>query len=94
MQLLYGEVLANNNVSYRTATQVSDMSEVISIQIGLLISSRDNVRQTSDDKTYQLPGQAIAPSAAGKSTSNSQHQRDKRLRRGVTSTIQIRNRQL
>ena len=94
MQLLYGEVLANNNVSYRTADAVTNMRQVISVQIGLLISSRDNVRQSSDGKTYQLPGQAIAPSAAGKSTSNSQHQRDNRLRRVVTSTIQIRNRQL
>lgn len=88
MQILYGEVLATNNVRYVNASQITDMNSVTAIQLGLLITSQDQVRQTDDDQTYYLSQQAIT------TTGSSPHVLDRRLRHAFNTTIQIRNRKL
>ncbi|MDP2561852.1 PilW family protein [Psychrobium sp. 1_MG-2023] len=88
MQLLYGEVLANGNTRYLTADNVTDMNQVQSIQLGLLITSQNQVRTTNDSKTYELPGESIGISTTVK------HDKDKRLRHVFTTTVKIRNRAL
>jgi type IV pilus assembly protein PilW len=88
MQLLYGEVLDTNNVKYVSSSNVSDMNNVSSVQLGLLITSQEQVRQTEDDQTYHLSQQAIT------TTGDSPHELDRRLRHVFNSTIQIRNRRL
>jgi len=89
LQLLYGEVLQTNNMRYVKSNDVLDMSNVSSIQLGLLISSLDNVRKTNDTKTYYLAQEAIG--SIDEADKNS-HAVDKRLRHAFNTTINIRNR--
>jgi len=88
MQILYGELLATNNIKYVSSTAVTDMNNVTSVQLGLLITSQNEVRQTTDIQTYYLAQQEI------NTTGTSPHARDTRLRHAFNSTIQIRNRRL
>lgn len=88
MQILYGEVLPSTNIKYVEQANVSEMNNVSSIQLGLLITSQDEVRQTIDNKTYYLAQKAISPQGVAS------HAADRRLRHSFNSTIQIRNRRL
>lgn len=88
LQVLYGEVLpTTNNVKYVTKDNVTDMENVSSIQLGLLITSQENVRKNTDNNTYYLAQQAIISG-----TGSNNHASDKRLRHAFNTTIQIRNR--
>jgi len=88
MQIRYGELLATNNVKYVGSNDVTDMNNVTSVQLGLLITSQNEVRQTVDVQSYYLAQQEI------NTTGTSPHARDTRLRHAFNSTIQIRNRRL
>lgn len=88
MQILYGEVLANNNIKYVDVDNVTDMNNISSIQLGLLITSQDEVRQTVDNQSYFLAQKEISTSGTAP------HGADERLRHSFNSTIQIRNRRL
>lgn len=83
MRALYGEDTDTTADSipnfYRKADSVSSWGRVVSVRIGLLSRTLNNVDQALDTKTYPLPGGTVDPT-------------DDRLRRQVyTSTIQIRN---
>ena len=83
LQVLYGEDTNNDdNVdSYVTANAVSDWARVLSVRIGLLVRSPDEIgRKETDVSTYQVNGQAVDPMD------------DRRLRRVYVSTVGIRNR--
>ena len=70
-----------------TKDNVTDMENVSSIQLGLLITSQENVRKNIDNNTYYLAQQAIISG-----TGDNDHANDKRLRHAFNTTIQIRNR--
>lgn len=86
LQLEYGELLGTNNIRYTTADNVGDMTNVLAIRAGLLISDADGVRDDVDSASYDLPGQTV--SATGTVT----HPGDRRLRRAFTTTVMLRNR--
>lgn len=86
MRILYGEKLATGNIKYTTSNLVSDMNNVSSIQLGMLMASTNNVRKTDDTQTYYIAQQQVQPDNGGSA--------DKRLRHAFNSTIQIRNRGL
>lgn len=91
LQIEYGEVLATNNIRYRTADNVGNMANVVAIRLGMLLSDADAVRDDADLADYALPGEvveAITGAAAGAVT----HPEDNRLRRSFTSTVMLRNR--
>lgn len=86
MQLLYGEDTnaadgVTNATKYVTAGNVTDWNSVVSVRLGLLVSSQ-NVISTSDDAVaYELLGQTQIAAA-----------NDKLRRRAYSSTVVIRNR--
>ncbi|MGB1297075.1 MAG: PilW family protein [Psychrobium sp.] len=90
MKILYGEVLASGNIKYvrhNKTANTPNMQEVSAIQLGLLISSQDEVRTTADTQTYYIAQQAITPQTPGAVN-------DKRLRHSFNTTVKIRNRRL
>jgi len=90
MQILYGERLATGNIRYVPADTVTDMQEVESVKLGLLISSIESVQGTDDNQTYELPGETIFPTGTAGAVVT--HAVDRRLRRDFSVTINIRNR--
>ena len=63
----------------------TDMDDVVSIRIGLLmVSEDDNLALETDTKSYTLLNQTIYSTG---STAN-----DKRLRKMITTTVKLRNR--
>lgn len=89
LQIEYGELLATNNVRYRSADQVGDMSSVVALRIGMLISNADPVRDNDDTSDYALPGEVITEASGGGAVT---HPEDRRLRRTFVSTVMLRNR--
>jgi type IV pilus assembly protein PilW len=88
LQILYGELLANGNIRYVPAgTAGLNWSQVVSIKVGLLISSSGDVQDAVDNLSYDLPGQTIATD-----DTTVTHPADRRLRRDFSMTIDIRNR--
>lgn len=88
LQILYGEVLpTTSNVKYVTQDNVTNMQNVSSIQLGLLITSQENVRSSVDNNTYYLAQTAITNGSGDNNYAN-----DRRLRHAFNTTIQIRNR--
>jgi len=93
MQILYGERLGANstsNIRYVTATDVSNWDNVVSMRVGLLLATREAVRETDDTTTYSVLGVAIAPGTA--LTAATYDKTDRRVRRVFTTTAAIRNR--
>ncbi|SDB02715.1 type IV pilus assembly protein PilW [Desulfonatronum thiosulfatophilum] len=83
MQVLYGiDYNGNFNIdNYVTASDVGDWNSVRSVQIGLLMSTVDEIRGVdSDTAVYNVLGTMIGPA------------NDMRLRRVFTTTIGLRNR--
>jgi type IV pilus assembly protein PilW len=84
MQVLYGEdTVGADQVpdEYRTADDVDDWDDVVSIQVALLVSSvRENVADTDNRSFTLLTEAAVGPFADG------------RLRQVVTFTVAMRNR--
>lgn len=91
MQILYGERLASNNIHFVPADEVSDMSQVESIKLGLLVSSVESVQDANDNLSYELPGETISP--VGTAGATVTHAIDRRIRRDFSATINLRNRQ-
>ncbi|MGD2112584.1 MAG: PilW family protein [Gammaproteobacteria bacterium] len=86
LQILYGEDHdatdgVTNATRYITAGNVTDWDNVVSVRIGIIVASRDNIATTDDTSTFSLIGQAPA-AAAG----------DHRRRRAYSTTAVIRNR--
>lgn len=91
MQILYGQRLPTGNLRYVTADDASlDMAEVVSVRVGLLISSQGKAQDGTDTLTYTLPGASISPEGTAGATST--HAADSRVRRTFLSTINLRNR--
>ena len=92
MQILYGERMANDSIRYVPAgTAGLNMNDVVSIQIGLLVASTDEITTSDDDRTYLLADVKVGPSS-GNTTIN--HTGGRTLRAAFNTTIQLRNRRL
>lgn len=89
LQIEYGEQVGANNVRYRPADEVDEMTRVVAVRMGLLISDAEPVRDTVDTGTYALPSETIT-STSGVGTVT--HPEDQRLRRVFSNTVALRNR--
>ncbi len=92
-QVLYGvqpDPSAASAIRYIPAEDVTNFGEVVSVQLGLLISTPEYSTTTDDTQSYNIAGTTIdPPSATG---TNAKHPGDRRLRASFNATIQIRNR--
>lgn len=79
MQVLYGEDTDNDSIAnrYVSANNVANMSNVVSVRVGLLLRSADNIASTP--QTYTFNG--ITTLAT-----------DLRIRRVFSTTVKLRNR--
>lgn len=78
MQILYGVDSGSGNVEFVTADAIANRT-VLSLRIGLLLRTVDETTTTLDTAVYDVNGTAINPVD------------DRRLRRVVTTTIEVRN---
>ncbi len=91
LQILYGERLANDNIRYISAdTADLDMTQVVAVKLGFLISSSGGVQSGTDQLSYDLPGETIVP--AGTAGADVVHPLDNRIRRTFQTVINVRNR--
>ena len=67
-----------------------DPARVESVQIGLLMASRDRIADSNDENTYMLAGQPIT--APGATPSADAHAGDRRYRLAFNTTVKVRNR--
>ncbi len=90
MQILYGVDVDNDQVAdrYVSANDVSaaEWPSVITVRLGLLMSTGEEVAIDVDNKTYNVAGTLISDS------STPAHPADKKLRYVVNTTINLRNR--
>lgn len=88
MQFLYGEALANGDIRYVPAgTAGLDMSQVVSVQFGLLVNSIDLITSRTDDRLYQVADELI-----GDTGTTITHSSGKVLRTAFNTTVRLRNR--
>lgn len=78
MQVLYGVDSGNGNVQFVTADAIANRT-VLSLRIGLLLRTVDEPSTTLDTAVYDVNGTSVDPVD------------DRRLRRVVTTTIEVRN---
>ncbi len=92
MQVLYGERLDTGAIRYLPAGGAGlNMNNVVSIQIGLLVASTNEITTADDDRTYLLADVKVGPPS---STNSVKHDGGRTLRAAFNSTIQLRNRRL
>ena len=90
MRVAFG-VRSGDTLRYVTPDNSAfDASLVESVQVGLLMSSRDRILDQNDTRTYVLAGQSIGPQEG--SDNGTQHPGDRRLRLAFNTTIKVRNR--
>lgn len=79
LQFLYGEDTDNDNIVniYRTANNVASWDDVLSVQVSILVYSKDGLLPTPAG--YDFNGTTTVPT-------------DRRFRRTFTSTVTLRNR--
>ena len=73
----FGDGTANR---YLVQSSVANLDNVVSLRIGLLMSTANQVASATDTRTYNVIGTSIGPI------------NDKRVRRMYTTTIALRNR--
>ncbi len=80
----------SNDIEFTTADQIAGReSEIVSIQIGVLMQSHDLVLDEIDNNSYEITGLQINPAA---NPAANEHAADRRLRMSFNTTINIRNR--
>jgi len=96
LQILYGENMQPESATpvlrYVPADEVTDMNNVLSVQLGLLIATADNAASTNDDRIYNLAGTTIGP--PDNANTDFKHTGGRRIRAAFNATIQLRNRSL
>ncbi len=93
MRVSFGIQDNNGRVQYVTADDASfKASAVVSVQLGLLMSSWDRIANVEDNKTYVLAGQAIP--ASPNSVDGNTHAQDQRYRLAFNTTVKVRNRRV
>jgi type IV pilus assembly protein PilW len=79
MQVLYGENVGGTRI-YRTAADVDDWQNVVSVQVALLVAGVQERVTETDPRSFDLLGEVVPAFDDG------------RLRRVVTFTVALRNR--
>lgn len=79
MQVLYGENVGGSRI-YRTADEVDDWQNVVSLQVSLLVAGVQERATDADPREFNLLGEVVGPFDDG------------RLRRVVNFTVALRNR--
>ncbi len=93
MRVSFGIQDRNGQVQYVQANEPAyDPSAVVSVQIGLLMSSWDQIASVDDENTYVLAGQQIPASAL--SVDGNTHPLDARFRLAFNTTVKVRNRRV
>jgi type IV pilus assembly protein PilW len=82
MQVLYGEDTDGDGTAnrYVILSNVGNLDSVVSVRIGLLMSTLNQVASATDTRIYDVVGTSIGPV------------NDKRVRRMYTTTVALRNR--
>ena len=87
MQVLYGQQLDNRDIRYVTANDKSlDMAEVVSLRVGLLVQSFEDILPENDKSAYQVLNTIV-----GSSGTATVHNADRNLRRVFRTTVALRN---
>jgi type IV pilus assembly protein PilW len=90
MQILYGLDVDNDQIAdrFETAATIAatEWPDVVSVRLGLLMSTGEEVVTQADTTTYNVAGTLISNSSAPA------HGGDRRLRYVVNTTINLRNR--
>lgn len=90
MRLSFG-MESNNGIQYVTANNpLFDPTQVVSVQIGLIMTSWDRIAEQDDTSTYVIAGQPIPPSI--NPVDGLTHAQDKRYRLVFNTTVKVRNR--
>lgn len=92
-QVLYGvqpDPDVPSDIRYVAANGVTDPAQIVSVQLGLLLSTANYAASENDTQTYNIAGWTVGPG----STTNAQHPGDKRIRAAFNTTVQLRNRML
>ena len=90
MRVAFG-MRSGNTLRYVTPDNSAfDASLVESVQVGLLMSSRERISDQDDTRTYMLAGQSIGPQKG--SDNGTQHPGDRRFRLAFNTTLKVRNR--
>lgn len=92
MQILYGQRRPNGTVQYlRAGNAALNIENVVSVQIGLLVSSTDSVTSGNDDRTYLIANEKVGPPSGSETI---KHSGGRLKRAAFNTTIQLRNRNL
>ncbi len=91
LQILYGIREDDDNVRYENADDIGadEWNGVDVVQVGLLVSDEQSVLDTSDTKSYDLPGLIVQP--AGTVGADATYPDDNRLRTTFVMTVNLRN---
>lgn len=95
MQVLFGEDTNGNGLpnTYKTATEMdagaNDFKNVVSVRVGMLVQSVNEVKPTDDTSTYQNVADLDIGPPAGSTTVK--HSGGKKMRFVINTTIKVRN---
>ncbi len=89
MHVVYGEDTNADGIANRfvNAAEVTNIDNVVSVRIGLLVRSQEEVTPQDDSTTYSIVGTNV-----GTTGTTPVHSADRRLRYVFTTAIKIRNR--
>lgn len=91
MQVLYGQK-SGANIQYLPADDAAlNLSQVVSVQIAVLVSASSASRDTDDNTVYTLLDDCVGP--PDNATCAGTYAANRRLRQVFTTTISLRNRQ-
>ncbi len=91
MQVLYGQK-SGANIQYLPAGNAAlNMSQVVSVQVAVLVSASSASRDTDDTTVYTLLNDCVGP--PGNTACAGTYAAKRRLRQVFTTTISLRNRQ-
>jgi len=93
LRVSFGIQNAQGRVQYVQANDAAfNGGAVVSVQIGILMTSWDRIATIDDNNTYVLAGQPIE--AASNSADGTNHAIDKRYRLAFNTTVKVRNRRM
>lgn len=87
LQVLYGQQISKDKLRYLKAHEVTNWNQVVSVRLGMLVQSFEQVADQNDTNTYHLPGASISHNSTPLA-----HAGDRSLRKTFTTTIKLRNR--
>lgn len=95
LQVMYGIQPDENvpgDIRYVAANSITDHSRIVSLQLGILISTADYSATDNDTQTYHIAGWTVGPPNV--TTTDANHAGDRRIRASFNTTVQLRNRQI